>query len=96
MVMNGTILTMVSNACQSYGTRWYLAGIIFVNIIYLGEVAGYTETKLHEILTQIEACDDTTSLCSISVQDLTAVKEYAALYSKSLQIECTDYMKVWL
>ena len=88
LVMNGTILTTVSNAYQEYGTRWY--------INYLGEVSGYTETKLEAILEQIEACADTTSLCSISVLDLTAVKDYAALYSKSLQIECTKYMKVGL
>ena len=41
----------------------------------LGEVSGYTEAKLKTILTEIEACPDTTSQCSMSVSDLTAAKE---------------------
>ena len=40
-----------------------------------GEVSGFTETKLKSILTTIEACSNATSLCSISVGDLTAAKE---------------------
>ena len=40
-----------------------------------GEVTSYTEAKLKTILSEIEACSDTSSQCSMSVADLTAAKE---------------------
>lgn len=45
------------------------------DLTFPGEVTGYTEAKLKTILSEIEACSDTYSQCSMSVADLTAAKE---------------------
>ena len=71
-VTNGIILTQVRYQLIQIRTFSSVEpGSDFV----LGEVSGYTEAKLKTILTEIEACPDTTSQCSMSVSDLTAAKE---------------------
>ena len=71
-VTNGIILMQVRSQLIPIRTFFLLNPVL---ISFLGEVSGYTEAKLKTILTEIEACPDTTSQCSMSVSDLTAAKE---------------------
>ena len=74
-VISGIITTMTFKSLKNIWKIQINNLMILYYDYFQGEVSGFTETKLKSILTTIEACSNTTSLCSISVEDLTAAKE---------------------